>query len=448
MVEIRALFCHYLSAGSFAALRQAALRAYVLRIRFGSRQRSPVGADSVKTRNVEIAVAGTGPAGMIAALALAHAGFAVALLGPRPRRDDRRTTALMRPALSYLETLGVLERVAGQSAPLSVMRIVDATARLVRSPVVTFRASEIGEESFGLNMPNTVLFAALEAAITEQPAIEWLRSAVAAWEVGDQSVAATLEDRTRIEAPLAVAADGRESKAREAAGIRTSGRAYPQSALVLNFAHSREHGFISTEFHTETGPFTQVPLPGQRSSLVWVVRPETAEELAALEDTALSQRIEEKMQSMLGRVRVEPGRQIFLLSALIPARFAKDRIALVGEAAHVFPPIGAQGLNLGIRDVDDIVRTASENRDDPGARRALSDYDRRRRPDVLARSTAVNLLNRSLLSDMLPAQMARSVGLGMLKALSPVRAFFMREGMQPGSGFARIVSSLREQVGR
>ena len=217
---------------------------------------------------------------------------------------------------------------------------------------------------------------------------------------------------------------------------------------MLNFGHSREHGFISTEFHTETGPFTQVPLPGNRSSLVWVVKPETAEELAALDDAALSVRVEQKMQSMLGRVSVEPGRQVYPLSALMPARFAQDRIALVGEAAHVFPPIGAQGLNLGIRDVEDIVRTASEYRDDPGSPAALAAYDRRRRPDVLARSTAVNLLNVSLLSDMLPAQMARSAGLGVLGALAPLRAFFMREGMQPGSGFARAVSSLREQVRR
>lgn len=402
-------------------------------------------ADNLRT---DIIVAGTGPTGMIAALGLARAGFSVVLAGPAPRRDDRRTTALMRPALNYLDTLGVLTRVGGDSAPLAVMRIVDATSRLVRSPTVTFRASEIGEDAFGLNMPNIVLSEALEAAIADEPAIDWRKSIVASWEIGEESATATLEDGTRIAAPLAVAADGRDSPARVAADIRTSQRTLQQSALVLNFAHSREHGATSTEFHTETGPFTQVPLPGRRSSLVWVVRPQTADELAALDDVALSQRIEAKMQSMLGRVSVEPGRQIYPLSSLEPARFAQNRVALVGEAAHVFPPIGAQGLNLGIRDVQDLVRTATDYRDDPGTDRALSTYDRRRRPDILARSTAVGLLNHSLLSDMLPAQLARSAGLGVLKTFSPVRAFFMREGMQPGSGFARMVSSLREQVRR
>lgn len=394
----------------------------------------------------DILIAGTGPAGMIAALALGEAGFKIVLAGPEPRRDDRRTVALMRPALAVLDRLGVLVRVADKAAPLSVMRIVDATQRLVRSPVVTFRANEIGEQSFGLNMPNTVLNEALEAAIEEQTWITWRKSPVSMWELGEDAATATLEDGAVVSARLAVGADGRDSPARTAAAIKTSSRTHPQTALVLNFTHSRDHGSTSTEFHTETGPFTQVPLPGKRSSLVWVVQPEIAEELAAMDDAALSLRIEEKMQSMLGRVTVEPGRQVYPLSSVLPSRFARDRLALVGEAAHVFPPIGAQGLNLGIRDVEDLVRTATEHRDDPGKPAALSAYDRRRRPDVLARSAAVQLLNRSLLSDLLPAQLARSAGLGLLHALSPVRAFFMREGMQPGSGIARMVSLLREQV--
>ena len=217
---------------------------------------------------------------------------------------------------------------------------------------------------------------------------------------------------------------------------------------MLNFGTATTHGFTSTEFHTETGPFTQVPLPGNRSSLVWVVKPETAEELAALDDAALSLRVERQMQSMLGRVTVEPGRQIYPLSAVTPARFAKDRIALVGEAAHVFPPIGAQGLNLGIRDVDDLVAVRRKSR---GSRQpsGACPYDSRRRPDILARSGAVNLLNISLLSAAFPAQLARTAALGVLAIAGPVRAFFMREGMRPGSGLRALFSGLgREELRR
>jgi 2-octaprenyl-6-methoxyphenol hydroxylase len=225
-------------------------------------------------------------------------------------------------------------------------------------------------------------------------------------------------------------------------------RAYRQSALVFNFGHGRDHGFVSTEFHTETGPFTQVPLPGRRSSLVWVVRPERAEELAAVSDEELSALVEEKMQSMLGKVTVEPGRQVYPLSAAMPTRFAHDRIALVGEAAHVFPPIGAQGLNLGIRDVRDLVTIAARHADDPGAPAAMRAYTLKRGPDIVARTGAVDALNRSLLSDLLPAQLARSAGLGLLSAFAPLRAFFMREGLEPGSGFARAFSGSREEVRR
>jgi 2-octaprenyl-6-methoxyphenol hydroxylase len=383
---------------------------------------------------------------MIAALALSGHGVKVTLVGPPPSPDDRRTTALMTPALTLLDGLGVFDALSRKAAPLKVMRIVDATRRLIRSPIVTFRAAEIGADHFGLNVPNRDLNAVLEAAILQRPAIEWRQSLIESWTIGDDRVSARLTDATVVEGALAVAADGRLSPAREAAGIQTSARDYPQAALVVNFQHSRPHGFISTEFHTETGPFTQVPLPGNRSSLVWVVRPDTATELAALDDAVLSIRVEERMQSLLGRVAVEPARQIYPLSAILPVRFAQNRVALVGEAAHVFPPIGAQGLNLGIRDVGDLVKMVEENATDPGQSKGLAKYDSRRRPDVLARASAVNLLNISLLSDMLPAQLARSAGLGIVGGFAPLRALFMREGLQPGSGFATMLSDLREQI--
>ncbi|AZO08216.1 MULTISPECIES: UbiH/UbiF family hydroxylase [unclassified Mesorhizobium] len=395
-----------------------------------------------------ILVAGSGPAGLIAALGFAEAGFAVTLAGPEAAGSDGRTTALMNPALKVLERLGVLAALRPQAAPLKVMRIVDATRRLIRSPTVTFRASEIGEEQFGLNLPNKVLIPVLAKTAATHPGIEWRTSMVETWRLDADLAHASLADGSEVSASLAVAADGRLSPAREAAGIRAIARPYPQSALVLNFSHRSEHGFVSTEFHTETGPFTQVPLPGKRSSLVWVVKPETAKELAALDDAALSARVEEQMQSMLGRVSVEAGRQIYPLSAASPGRFAQNRVALVGEAAHVFPPIGAQGLNLGIRDIDDLIGIASENRKDPGSRMSLAAYDTRRRPDIWARSGAVNLLNLSLLSDMLPAQLARSAGLNALGSFAPLRAFFMREGLRPGSGFRALAGGLRKEAGR
>jgi 2-octaprenyl-6-methoxyphenol hydroxylase len=412
------------------------------------RRKTEIAPETANDRASPVIVAGTGPAGLVAALGLAGAGFDVALIGPPVRADDRRTTALMMPALRFLETIGLRGKIEDFGAPLRIMRIVDATARLIRSPTVTFRAAEIGETYFGINLPNTELNSALVVAVQADARIRWTQSLVARWEIGEDTVRAELEDGSTLSGPLAVAADGRLSPAREAAGIRTMSRDWKQSALVVNFAHARPHVFTSNEFHTENGPFTQVPLPGDRSSLVWVTRPEIAAELLALPDAELSRRIEDGMQSMLGRVAVEPGRQVYPLAATLALSHTRSRIALVGEAAHVFPPIGAQGLNLGIRDVADLVDAVAKHPDDPGRPSALSAYASRRRPDIFARTGAVSLLNQSLLSDFLPAQLARGTVLTALNAFSPLRAFFMREGLQTGSGFRAFGSTVREQIRR
>jgi 2-octaprenyl-6-methoxyphenol hydroxylase len=391
-----------------------------------------------------VLVAGAGPVGLAAALAMSRAGFSVSLIGPEANREDRRTTALMVPALDYLGSLGIDAGFGGRSAPLRTMRIIDATGRLVRSPTVTFHASEINRDAFGANIPNAVLLEVLGEAVAKAPGITRIEESVKQWDLREGDACALLDDGSRVDGTLAIAADGRASPAREAAGIRTLGHPYPQSALVLSFKHTRPHGDTSNEFHTETGPFTQVPLPGLASSLVWVVRPSEADALMALDDAALAARIEARMQSMLGKVTLLPGRQLYPLSARMPVSFARSRVALVGEAAHVFPPIGAQGLNLGLRDVEALETIIQDHKDDPGQDAVLQAYNRARRPDVMARNGAVNLLNRSLLSSMLPAQMARSAGLTLLDSFSPLRGFFMREGMRPGGG----LRGLWEQVGR
>ena len=354
----------------------------------------------------------------------------------------------MIPSLDLLERIGVLDEVRTAGAPLEAMRIVDATGRLVRSPTVTFRASEIGAEHFGVNIPNARLTDILAAAIDARPAIEWREAFVERYDIGEDSVTATMADGAAVSARLVAAADGRRSTARQAAGIETRETRLPQTAVVANVRHGRDHGGISTEFHTPSGPFTHVPLSTGRSSLVWVLSPGEAVRILALSDEDFAAEAEARMSSMLGKVTAEPGRQSYPLTSVSPSRFAARRIALVGEAAHVFPPIGAQGLNLGFRDADDLAQLSAVHSDDPGSVDALRRYDARRRADITARSGAVNLLNRSLLSDMLPAQMARAVGLAALGTFSPLRGFFMREGLRPGSGFGAIAGSLGKKVRR
>lgn len=395
----------------------------------------------------EIAVIGGGLAGTATALALERAGFDTVLVAP-DAPADRRSTALIGRSVAFLSDLGIFEALGSKAEPLAVMRLIDDTRRLLRAPTVEFRASEIGLSAFGYNVLNSDLLAALQAQAADAPQLERRDTVARSYQIEGERAVVELADGGSLAVDLVVAADGRRSPMREAAGIGLREWSYPQSAIVLNFGHRIDHRSISTEFHTRSGPFTQVPLPGRHSSLVWVEEPKLAELYAELAPDKLSRMIEDRMQSILGEVTVEEPIQRFPLSGASVDRFTGDRLALVGEAAHVFPPIGAQGLNLGLRDCEDIVRLACESRDDPGARVTLLRYDASRRSDVRSRTIGVDLLNRSLLADFLPSQMARSVGLGAMRALPLLRQFAMREGLSPGAGLTGIPRSLRERIGR
>ncbi len=401
-----------------------------------------------ETLVADIFVAGNGPVGMAAAIALADAGFNVAIAGPPPVRPDQRTTALMMPSIQLLQNLGIWDDLAPSAAPLRAMRIVDGTSRLVRSQPVTFRASEVGEDAFGFNLQNHILNAALSKRLETHCDIRTISAFVTAYENGDSDITAALDNGDRITAKLVVAADGRGSLARDHAKIKLQTWTYPQTAFVTTFGHRMPHDNMSTEFHTETGPFTQVPLPGNRSSLVWVVKPERAEALLALDAADLSAAIENRMQSFLGKVTVGTERQTYPLSGQYPLHFAQNRVALVGEAAHVFPPIGAQGLNLGLRDVEDLHAAVLASPADAGSADVMAAYNSARRPDVTARTGAVDALNRTLLSSFLPVQLARASGLALLELAPPLRALFMREGMRPGSGISTMFGSMRKKIGR
>jgi 2-octaprenyl-6-methoxyphenol hydroxylase len=360
----------------------------------------------------EAIVVGGGPAGLTAAIALAAGGLATALVGKRPDRLDNRTTALLGGSVTALETLGVWEFCAGQSAPLKTMRIVDDTGRLWRAPEVKFEAGEIDLDAFGHNIANRDLVAALEQRAAALPNLKLIDDEVTAVGPDDVAVSVTAKNGDTMRAALVIGADGRRSLCRTAAGIGVNGHAYKQVALTVILRHSRPHRDTSTEFHTPHGPFTLVPLPGLRSSLVWVLEPHRADEIVALDDATLAAEIERASHSILGKIELEPGRGLFPLSVVTAHSFGARRIALVGEAAHVIPPIGAQGLNLGLRDAATIGELAVEAHragHDIGGAAVLAAYDKQRRGDVTTRGVAIDLFNRTLLTGPLYARQDRTV---------------------------------------
>lgn len=377
-----------------------------------------------------IAVVGNGPVGLAAAILLDGLGFAVTLVGPDETRGDRRTSALLGSSVDFLERLGVWNEIVSVGAPLRRLRIVDATGRLIRAPEVTFDASEVGRDAFGYNIPNAALVRVLEARLA-QGGVTRRRALLEHLEPSADDVRLRLSEGEDVVVRLAVAADGRRSPSRAAAGISVQTWTYDQSALVANLAHSRPHDDTSTEFHTPYGPFTLVPLPGRRSSLVWVGRSADMEARAALSDGALAAEIERQSSSILGAVTIDGDRQIFPLAAMTAASLAAERVILTGEAAHVFPPIGAQGLNLGYRDVAALERILTNPSADPGSASALADYRRLRSADVLLRSAGVNMVNRTLLSGFLPIQGLRGLGLFLLDSVPPVRRTLMRQLLAP-----------------
>ncbi len=390
----------------------------------------------------DILISGGGIAGLTAAAAFGTAGFDVICVDPAPpitERDvdgsDMRSTAFLQPARALLETAGLWEQLAPYAAPLQVMRIVDAGGvdpepRLTRE----FNATDLSDLPFGWNLPNWLLRREMVARLADLSNVDFRPGTATETLFTRQGEARVgLSDTSRIRAKLVIAADGRASPMREAAGIEVETKRYGQKALAFAVTHPIPHENVSTEIHRTGGPFTLVPLPDYKglpsSAVVWMEEGAKAKALFELPTPAFEAQMSERSCHLFGPLSLASQRTIWPIISQKAQRLNGQRLALVAEAAHVVPPIGAQGLNMSLGDMRTLLDLAMAHPDRLGDAEMLEAYHRARHRDIAVRVLGIDLLNRASMVNSQPLRDARAMGLNALYALPQVRKTLMQMGL-------------------
>lgn len=397
---------------------------------------------SMKREKTDIFIAGGGVAGLTAAAVFGAEGFRVICVEPNPPviapdapGADLRTTAFLQPARQLLQDAGIWETLEDEATPLDVMRIVDASGHPETEPTVRdFRSSDIGDAPFGWNLRNWALRRDLYAKVEQLETVCFLTGVGFAKVLPrDASAIVTLTDGRQIEAKLIIAADGRDSPLREAAGIGVRTARYGQKALSFAVTHDMPHDNVSTEIHQRGGPFTFVPLPDHHgrpcSAVVWMTDGPEAMTLAALPPDTFSQQATARSAGLLGDLKLVVGPQVWPIISQTAERMNGAHVALMAEAAHVLPPIGAQGLNMSLADMECLKELALADPDDLGSDRMLASYHRLRHPDIALRAMGISVLNRASQSGDDLLNSLRTLGLKALHDVTPVRRNLMRIGL-------------------
>lgn len=407
--------------------------------------RSPMPAD-IRT---DILIIGGGVPGLTLSLLLGRVGIQSVLVDPAPLplikdiKEDGRTAALMQGSLNILRSIDVWQHCADISAPLQTLRIIDDKDRAHPEPLlVDFKADEIGMESFGYNIPITALRAHLAKAVTDNKVITFYQNALANLSFSDHEVTAKLEGGTAVTASLVVGADGRKSAVRSLSGIETWERDYGQSAITCLLSHTKSHQNISTEFHRPSGPFTLVPMPGNQSSLVWVDKTDAVQDYVAMSKHAIIRAIQDRSRDMLGEIDLVTSPQSWPLIAIKAKEITGHRVALMAEAAHVLSPMGAQGLNLSLRDCAILAETIVDSLRlglDAGLKTNLRGYEAKRSFDINSRVIGSDGLTRMVSNDFGLLKTLRRAGLKTLSPHSPLKTFMMQQGLAPSSDDSRLM---------
>ncbi len=389
--------------------------------------------------DIDILISGGGIAGLITAAAFGAEGFSVLCVDPAPPVTDEgaagadlRSTAFLTPSVKLLEQIGLWERLAPHATALQVMRIVDAggaepTPRLTRD----FDASEIGDQPFGWNLPNWLLRREISARLEQLQTVRFQPGTGTAGVVArDEGAIVTLTDGRRVRARLLIGADGRDSPVRQALGIGVRTLRYGQKALAFAVTHDQPHHNVSTEVHRSGGPFTLVPLPDRdgkpSSAIVWMENGRETARLAALPPAEFEAEVNARSAGVLGPLRMATRLTEWPIISQIADRFTGPRTALIAEAAHVLPPIGAQGLNMSLADLGALLDLSKA---DPGSAASLARFERSRRPEAYARLLGIDALNRASQAQLRPLRDLRAAALGGLYGITPVRRLMMKAGL-------------------
>ena len=397
----------------------------------------------MQRETTDILIAGGGIAGLTAAAAFGAAGFGVICIDPAPPVTDAfspdadlRTTAVLQPARDLLIRAGLWDHLSAHATPLAVMRIVDAGGKtlVTRDFVAADIAPDRIGDPFGWNLPNRLLRRGLLARLAELPRVSFRPgTGFAGLLAREKAALVTLTDGSRISARLLIGADGRASAVRTAAGIGVRTRRYGQKALSFAVTHAAPHGNVSTEVHRSGGPFTLVPLPDLDgvpcSSVVWMEHGTEVERLAALPPDAFAAAATERAAHLYGPLTLASRRQIWPIISQIADRMAAGRVALIAEAAHVLPPIGAQGLNMSLADLACLLTLAAASPATLGDTPMLDTYTRRRHPAAMLRVAGIAGLNLASMAGLPLLQALRGLGLRALHDIAPLRREVMKLGL-------------------
>jgi 2-octaprenyl-6-methoxyphenol hydroxylase len=384
---------------------------------------------------VDIVIGGGGMAGLALAIALRDAlgdAFSVVVVDPALERagGDARASAIAAAARRLFETIGVWDEVTAQAQPILDMVVTDSRLDdAMRPRFLTFDGEIAPGEPFAHMIENNALIVSLLKK-ARAIGIDLRADSVTAFDTQDGVIAVRLSDGDEVAARLLVAADGARSAIREQAGIASFGWDYEQSGIVTTVAHERAHDGRAEEHFLPAGPFAILPLKGNRSSIVWTEQRDEAERIVALPDAELHAELEKRFGLHLGEIEVAGPRRAYPLGLMVARSFVADRIALVGDAAHVIHPIAGQGLNMGLRDVaalaEAIVDAARLGLDIGGAS-VLDRYQRWRRFDTMTMGVATDGLNRLFSNHSDVLRLLRDTGLGIVDRIPTLKSFFIRE---------------------